>query len=48
MKLTKIATIGTLAISIAGLSACNNMMPAKSADMKPTNGKNERGTSCSK
>ena len=34
MKLTKIATIGTLAISIAGLSACNNMMPAKSADMK--------------
>ena len=35
MKLTKIATIGTLAISIAGLSACNNMMPAKSEDMKP-------------
>lgn len=31
MKLTKIATIGTLAISIAGLSACNNMMPSKSA-----------------
>jgi len=35
MNLTKIATIGTLAISISGLSACNNMMPAKSADMKP-------------
>lgn len=35
MKQTKIATIGTLAISIAGLSACNNMMPAKSADMEP-------------
>ena len=34
MKLTKIATIGTLALSIAGLSACNNMMPAKSGDMK--------------
>ena len=34
MKLTKIATISTLAVSIAGLSACNNMMPAKSADMK--------------
>ncbi|GAF56480.1 beta-Ig-H3/fasciclin [Psychrobacter sp. JCM 18901] len=34
MKLTKIATIGTLAISIAGLSACNNMMPAKTGDMK--------------
>ena len=34
MKLTKIATIGTLAVSIVGLSACNNMMPAKSADMK--------------
>lgn len=31
MKLTKFATIGTLAISIAGLSACNNMMPSKSA-----------------
>ncbi len=34
MKLTKIATLGTLALSIAGLSACNNMMPNKSADMK--------------
>jgi uncharacterized surface protein with fasciclin (FAS1) repeats len=34
MKLTKLATIGTLAISIAGLSACNNMMPNKSATMK--------------
>ncbi|MGP4717598.1 fasciclin domain-containing protein [Psychrobacter sp. T6-6] len=34
MKLTKLATIGTLAISVAGLSACNNMMPAQSADMK--------------
>ena len=34
MNLTKIATIGTLAISIAGLSACNNMMPAKTGDMK--------------
>ncbi|WP_440464851.1 fasciclin domain-containing protein [Psychrobacter sp. ASPA161_6] len=34
MKITKIATIGTLALSIAGLSACNNIMPAKSADMK--------------
>jgi uncharacterized surface protein with fasciclin (FAS1) repeats len=29
MKLTKLATIGTLAVSIAGLSACNNMMPAE-------------------
>ena len=29
MKLTKIATLGTLALSIAGLSACNNMMPTK-------------------
>jgi len=28
MKLTKIATMGTLALSIAGLSACNSMMPA--------------------
>lgn len=34
MKLSKIATIGTLAVSIAGLSACNNMMPTKSAQMK--------------
>ncbi len=31
MKLIKLATIGTLAISIAGLSACNNMMPNKNA-----------------
>lgn len=29
MKLTKIATIGALAISITGLSACNNMMANK-------------------
>lgn len=35
MKLIKIATLGTLALSIAGLSACNNMMPHKGADMKP-------------
>lgn len=28
MKLTKIAAIGTLALSVAGLSACNNMMPS--------------------
>ena len=34
MKISKIATIGTLAVSIAGLSACNNMMPHKSAHMK--------------
>ena len=34
MKLTKIAAIGTLALSIAGLSACNSMMPTKSATMK--------------
>ena len=26
MKLTKLAAIGTLALSVAGLSACNNMM----------------------
>ena len=31
MKITKIAAIGTLALSIAGLSACNNMMPNKDA-----------------
>lgn len=31
MKLTKIATLGTLAISLVGLSACNNMMAAKEA-----------------
>lgn len=29
MKMTKLATIGTLVISIAGLSACNNMMATK-------------------
>lgn len=34
MKFTKIATIGTLALSIAGLSACNNMMPMQKAEMK--------------
>lgn len=34
MKLTKIATIGALAVSLAGLSACNNMMPQKSAAVK--------------
>lgn len=31
MTLTKIATIGALTLSLAGLSACNNMMPQKSA-----------------
>ena len=34
MKIIKIAAIGTLAVSMAGLSACNNIMPAKSAPMK--------------
>lgn len=34
MKMTKIATIGALAISLAGLSACNNIMPMKKAPMK--------------
>ena len=34
MKLIKIATIGALAISVAGLSACNNMMPQKDMAMK--------------
>ena len=34
MKIIKIATLGTLAISLAGLSACNNMMPAKDTAMK--------------
>ncbi|WP_201558376.1 fasciclin domain-containing protein [Psychrobacter sp. 72-O-c] len=34
MKMTKIATLGALAVSIAGLSACNNMMPQKDAAMK--------------
>ncbi len=36
MKLTKLAAIGTLAVSIAGLSACNNMMPNKSASTEAT------------
>lgn len=36
MKFTKLATIGTLAVSIAGLSACNNMMPNKDASTKAT------------
>lgn len=36
MKFTKLATVGTLAISIAGLSACNNMMPNKDASTKAT------------
>lgn len=31
MKLTKLATIGALAVSVAALSACNNMMPNKNA-----------------
>ena len=34
MKLIKIATLGTLALSIAGLSACNNMMPTKTPATK--------------
>lgn len=34
MKMTKLATIGALAISLAGLSACNNMMPTKNTAMK--------------
>lgn len=34
MKLTKIAAIGALAVSIAGLSACNNMTPQKTVAMK--------------
>lgn len=34
MKMTKLATIGALAVSIAGLSACNNMMPVKNTAMK--------------
>lgn len=34
MKLTKLATVGALAISLGGLSACNNMMPQKSAATK--------------
>lgn len=31
MKITKLAAIGTLAVSLAGLTACNNMMPMKSS-----------------
>ena len=34
MKFTKLATISALAVSLAGLSACNNMMPQKSAATK--------------
>lgn len=34
MKLTKMTLIGTLIVSMGGLSACNNMMPTKHADMK--------------
>lgn len=34
MKLLKIATLGTLAFSLAGLSACNNMIPTKTLTMK--------------
>jgi uncharacterized surface protein with fasciclin (FAS1) repeats len=34
MKIIKIAALSTLALSLAGLSACNNMMPAKNAAMK--------------
>ncbi|MDN3399193.1 fasciclin domain-containing protein [Psychrobacter sp. APC 3426] len=34
MEISKLATISTLAISIAGLSACNNMMPVKDTQMK--------------
>jgi uncharacterized surface protein with fasciclin (FAS1) repeats len=34
MKIIKIAALSTLALSLAGLSACNNMMPAKSATIK--------------
>ena len=34
MKIIKIATLSALAISLAGLSACNNMMPAKDTAMK--------------
>ena len=33
MKLTKIATMGTLALSIAPISACNNMTPSSSEDV---------------
>ncbi len=34
MKMTKLATIGALAVSLAGLSACNNMMPVKNTATK--------------
>ena len=34
MKLRKIATLGTLAFSLASLSACNNMIPTKTLTMK--------------
>ena len=34
MKLTKIAAVSTLAVSLLGLSACNNMMAAKTAPME--------------
>ncbi len=34
MKITKIATMSALALSLAGLSACNNMMPQKSVATK--------------
>lgn len=34
MKLTKIATISTLAVSLLGLSACNNMTATQSVPMK--------------
>ena len=34
MKIIKITTLSALAISLAGLSACNNMMPAKDTAMK--------------
>lgn len=35
MKITKIATVGALALSLVGLSACNNTMEAKNATMQP-------------
>ena len=33
MEMTKIAAISVLAVSLAGLSACNNMMPQKHTSM---------------
>lgn len=37
MRMTKIATISMLAVSLAGLSACNNIMPKKHVPIpKPT------------